>query len=64
MGCVECRFYEYDGVYRCRWFETRISRIFPRWVDDFRRGKVRFKKCGYYRDKKRLYALICQLFFQ
>ncbi|AIY91181.1 hypothetical protein [Geoglobus acetivorans] len=52
MGCVECKFYEYDGRYSCRWFEARISRIFPRWADDFRKGELRFKKCGYFRSKK------------
>ena len=52
MRCVECKFYEYDGRYSCRWFETRISRVFPRWKDDFRRGEIRFRKCGYFRGKK------------
>ncbi len=48
-GCTNCRFYTLVGNnIRCEWFESRISKVFPRWVEDFRLGKLRFCGCGFF----------------
>jgi|GEM_PF-2816335 hypothetical protein len=51
-GCPECKFYLVKGDVRsCEWFESRISKIFPRWIQDFRLGKLRFYSCGFFEKR-------------
>jgi hypothetical protein len=49
MECEGCKHYEMKkGGHYCIWFETKISKTFPGWDEDFRRGKLKFRGCGFY----------------
>lgn len=50
MGrCEGCKNYSFhDGEYHCIWFDVRIARTFPGWREDFRKGRIKFRGCGFY----------------
>ncbi len=52
MGCVNCAHYKKSDAFSCVWFESKIAKVFPKWREDFREGKIRFKSCGYFAPQK------------
>ena len=52
MNCLNCRNYKKANGYSCVWFENKISKVFPRWINDFREGKVVFRSCGFFEPQQ------------
>ncbi|ADC64521.1 hypothetical protein Ferp_0342 [Ferroglobus placidus DSM 10642] len=51
MSCLNCKNYKKLDNYSCAYFENKISKTFPNWIEDFRKGKLRFKSCGFFKPQ-------------
>ena len=49
LGCGSCKNYTVqDGGYHCIWFDVKIGKTFPGWKEDFKRGRIKFRECGFH----------------